>query len=130
MTDIRALVQKTLDDSLYVDGIFSYWQRKSESGSKNEDEYVVYTRSGDSSTLHADNEPLVKSAGVTLRYYYRKNKLETSAGRALVTARETTILTAMKVAGFFCQDGAFDAGDVDGIGFFVSVFEFNYDRVV
>jgi len=130
MTDVKALVQKTLDSVLFQDKVYSHWQRKAEIPGENPDEYIVYTRDGDSNTYHADNGPLVKSAGVTLRYYYHKNKLETTAGRNLVTTRENTILTAMKATGFFCPDGAFDAGDIDGIGFFASVFEFNFDRVV
>jgi hypothetical protein len=130
MPDIRALVQSTLDTAL-AGAMYVFWQRRTEIDSDtNPDEYIVYTLGGDYKRIFADDEPLTKEADVTIRYYYRQEKANTPAGRALVKSREQTILTALKNAGFFCPAGAMDAGDVDDVGCFVSVIECNYGRVI
>ncbi len=130
MSDIRGLVQTTLDTEL-SGAMFVHWQLRVEIQSDpNPNEYVVYTLGGDNDSAFADNEPLVKSADVTLRYYYRKEKLNTHAGREAVKSRENSMLTAMKTAGFYTPSGFFDAGDIDGIGYMVSVSEWSYARVV
>ena len=123
---MRNLLQQTLDDALYPD-VYSFWQRKS---GADVDEYVVYTLSGDSATSHADNEPVTNNANVTIRYYYRSNKLDTYDGRQLVEAREEAIEIALKDAGFTIPFGKFDGGDIDDIGFYVTVFECEYWRVI
>lgn len=123
---MKNLLQQTLDDALYPD-VYSFWQRKS---GADVDEYVVYTLSGDSATSHADNEPVTNNANVTIRYYYRSNKLDTYDGRQLVEAREEAIEIALKDAGFTIPFGKFDGGDIDDIGFYVTVFECEYWRVI
>jgi len=123
---MRNLLQQVLDDALYPE-VYSFWQRKS---GADVDEYVVYTLSGDSATSHADNEPVTNNANVTIRYYYRSNKLDTYDGRQLVEAREEAIEIALKDAGFTIPFGKFDGGDIDDIGFYVTVFECEYWRVI
>lgn len=123
---IRTLVQTTLDTALYAN-VLSYWQRKSGADA---DEYIVYTLNGDSGEEYADDDPLVKAGSVTVRYYYRAEKISTYAGREAVKSRENAIQTALENAGFEIPDGKFDAGDVDDIGYFVTVFECEYWRVV
>ena len=126
MSDIRGLVQMALDTAF--DGkIYVYWQRKS---GADVDEYIVYTQTGDSPEAFADDAPLTKSAGITVRYYYRAEKLDTYTGRQAVKAREDAIESALGGAGFAIPFGRFDAGDVEDIGFYVTVFECEYWRVV
>lgn len=120
---MRNLMQTTLDAAL---SIRSYWQRKSGTDAN---EYVVYTLGGDSAESFADDAPLTKNASVTVRYYYRADLLGTNAGRQAIEARETAIQAALEGAGFVVPNGKFDAGDVDDIGFYVTVFECEYWRV-
>lgn len=125
MFDLKSLIQTTLDTALYPN-VYVYLQRKSGADA---DEYVVYTRSGDNNVVYADDVPLTKDASITVKYYYRSDKIGTKAGRTLVNNREDTILNALESAGFDVS-GPFDAGDVDDIGFYTSVFEISYSRVV
>lgn len=127
MSDIHGMVQTALDTALAESGVYSYWQRKS---GPDADEYIVYTQAGDSGEAFADDAPLVKSAGITVRYYYRAEKLDSHAGRQAVKIRGEAIQTALEGAGFTVPFGPFDAGDVDDIGYFVIVFECEYSRVV
>lgn len=124
---IRSKVQTALDTALYASGVYSYWQRKSGADAN---EYIVYSLSGDAPDFHADDVPLTKEASVTVKYYYRAEKINTHAGREAVKNREATIQAALEGAGFIVPFGKFDAGDVDDIGYFVTVFECDYARVV
>lgn len=124
--DIRGSVQTALDTAL-KGKVYSYWQRKS---GPDTDEYIVYTQAGDSKESHADDAPLTKNASVTVRYYYRAEKLDTHAGREAVKSREDAIEQALEGASFTIPFGRFDAGDVDDIGYFVTVFECEYWRAV
>lgn len=121
-----SLVQSTLDSALYPD-VLSYWQRKT---GPDANEYIVYSRAGDHPESFADDTPLVKNAWITIQYYYRAEMITTQEGREIVKARESGILTALEGAGFVVPDGGFDVGDVDDIGYFVTVFECEYWRVV
>lgn len=123
---IRSLVQLTLDNALYPKGVYSFWQRKTEVDEHNE--YIVYTTT-DIDEFFADDEPLVKSAEVTVRYFYRSGMAETEAGRQVVDDRKKLIMRSMKKAGFDCPFGAFDAGDIDNNGYFATIFEFEYKEV-
>ena len=130
MTDVRGLIQTALDTALNG-AVFVFWQRKAEiEEDPNPSEYIVYTLGGDYNRAFADNAPIVQEADITVRYYYKYEKLDTAAGRALVKSRENTILTALKGAGFSSLGGFFDAGDIDEVGCFTSVAECNYKRVV
>ena len=126
MSDVRSLVQTALDTAL--DGkVRVYWQRKS---GADVDEYIVYTQSGDAERFHADDSPVAKSCSITVKYYYRVDLLDTHSGREAVKDREEDIQTALEEAGFKTPFGAFDAGDVDDIGYFVTVFECEYLREI
>lgn len=123
---IRYLVQSALDTALSP-SVLVHWQRKT---GPDVDEYVVYTFGGDSNEEHADDVPLIKAGSITVRYYYRAEKLDTHVGRQAIKSRESTIDTALRGAGFDLPNGYFDAGDVDDIGFYVTAFECEYWRVV
>ncbi|MDD3040778.1 hypothetical protein [Bacteroides sp.] len=118
---MRDVLQAALDAALYPQ-VLSYWQCKSGDA----DEYIVYSRSGSSIEGSADDAPLVKAENMTIRYYYRGTKISDYAGRQAVEAREDAIQAAVENAGFFLPSGRFDAGDIDDIGFFVTVFECEY----
>jgi hypothetical protein len=123
---MRNLLQTTLDTALYPD-VLVYWQRRA---GPDADEYVIYTVNGDSGEDFADNTALIKNASATVKYYYRVEKAGTYAGRQAIETRENTIETALKDAGFDMPFGKFDAGEIDGNGYFVTVFECEYWRVV
>ena len=124
---IKNLVQTTLDNALFDEGIYSYEQNKS---GPDADEYIVYSSSGDNQEDFADDEELVKSADITLRYYYRAERLDNYTKKQEVRTIENLIESSMKAAGFNLPFGKFDAGDVDDIGYMVTVFEFEYWRVI
>ncbi len=102
---MRNLLQTTLDTALYPD-VLVYWQH------------------------FADNTALIKNASATVKYYYRVEKAGTYTGRQAIETRENTIETALKNAGFDMPFGKFDAGEIDGNGYFVTIFECEYWRVV
>lgn len=124
---IKDLIQTTLDAVLYPKNIFVYEQRKS---GPDADEYVVYSMSGDIEENYADDEILVKNANVTVKYFYRSEKLDNYSTRKNVREIEDLIENALKEAGFSIPYGRFDAGDVDDIGYMTTVFECEYWRVV
>lgn len=127
MTDIRAMVQETLDTALYPD-VRVYWLRKSDG--EDPDEYVVYTLDGDPVGEYADDAPLTRDANVSIRYYYRDFMVTTNSGRAAIITREEQIAAALMSAGFTLPNGYFDVGDIDDIGFGATVFEAYFSRVV
>ena len=125
---MKTLIQTALDTALYSTyKIQSHDQRKT---GPDADEYIVYSQSGDSAEAHADNQPILKAGSMTVRYYYRAEKIETHTGRQAIKTREDAIQTALEGAGFTIPFGRFDAGDVDDIGYFVTVFECEYWRAV
>lgn len=124
---IKDLVQLTLDTVLYPKNIYAHDQRKS---GPDTDEYVVYSTSGDSREDFADDEVLTKNASVTVKYYYRAEKLDNYLTRKKVREVEDLIETSLEDAGFTIPFGRFDAGDVDDIGYMTTVFECEYWRVV
>ncbi len=123
---IRSLMQTALDTALNP-SVLVHWQRKT---GPDVDEFIVYTLGGDSKEMPADDMPLIKNANITVRYYYRTEKIDTPAGRQAVISREDAIEAALETAGFSIPGGKFDAGDIDDIGFYVTVFECEYWRVV
>ena len=131
MIDIRSLIQTKLDTALNSFGVYVFWQRRIEVASDpNPNEYIVFTYGGESPEKHADNKPLIERAYVTIRYYYRAENADTYAKRQIISGRETLIKTSLKNAGFNIDVGPFDAGDVDDIGFYCTVFECSYSEVV
>ena len=124
---IKDLVQLTLDTVLYPKNIYVYDQRKS---GIDADDYVVYSTSGDNREEFADDEVLIKNASVTVRYYYRVEKLDNYNTKKAVREIEDLIETSLEDAGFVIPFGKFDAGDVDDIGYMTTIFECEYWRVV
>lgn len=124
---IKDLVQLTLDTVLYPKDILVHEQRKS---GPDADEYVVYSSSGDNREDFADDEVLIKNASVTVRYYYRAEKLDNYTTKKKVREVEDLIESSLEDAGFVIPFGRFDAGDVDDIGYMTTVFECEYWRVV
>lgn len=138
MIDIRNLIQTTLDTSLASKGIYSYWNKKIESQNENKDEYIVYTYGGEDTDDFADDDDLVKSLDVTIRYYYRDTLLESKAGRDKIKETEQLIKQALENAGFEIPYGSYDLGNIDskkegdmkGSGFNTVIFECEYWVVV
>ncbi|MDF2591396.1 MAG: hypothetical protein K0S75_862 [Clostridia bacterium] len=124
---IKDLLQNTLDTVLHPKGIHVHDQRKS---GPEAHEYVVYSSAGDSSQEFADDIVLTKNASLTVRYYYRSSKLDNYTTRKKVREIEDIIENALIDAGFEIPPGRFDAGDVDDIGYCVTVFECEYWRGV
>mgnify|MGYP000976645529 CR=1 FL=1 len=127
---IRELLQNTLDTAVVSDGVYSYWQRKTETAGQDNDEYIVYLLNEDLNEVFADDEALIKNKSITVKYYYRDSYLDTPEGRLHVDQRAEVILQSLLGAGFTCPNGYFDAGNVDDIGFSTIVFEINYIRLV
>lgn len=130
MTDIRGQLHTALDNALYSAGIFSYWNRKSESEEENPNEYIVYTSGGDIGEDFADDTVITKNASFTVRYYYRNTMLNSKIGREKIKLHELMILNALENEGFSVPEGPFDAGDIDDIEFGTIIFNCNYWRVV
>lgn len=124
---IKDLVQLTLDNVLFEKGIYVHEQRKTGADA---DEYVVYTFGGDIREDFADDETIVKNANVTIKYFYRSERLDNYSTRKKVREIENLIENTLEKAGFEMPFGRFDAGDVDDIGYFVTVFECEYWRVI
>ncbi len=124
---IKDLVQTALDSVLSAKNIYIFPQRKM---GGNYNEYVVYTMSGDSRGDYADDEVITKTADVTVKYYYRSDKLNNYDEMEAVKEIEDLIETSLEAAGFDIPFGRFDAGDIEDIGYLVTVFECNYWRVV
>ena len=124
---IKDLIQTSLDATLYPKNIYVYEQRKSGADA---DQYVVYSANGDTPESYADNEPIVKNATVTIKYYYRSEKLDNYTTRQEVREIENLIQTALEDVGFKIPFGRFDGGDVDDIGYHTTIFECEYWRVV
>ncbi len=124
---MKDLVQVTLDNVLYEKNIFVHEQRKS---GPDVDEYVVYSSSGDIREFYADDVNLTRNAQITVRYYYRAEKLDNYSSRQKVREIEDLIENALEGAGFEIPYGRFDGGDIDDIGYMVTIFECEYGRVV
>jgi len=130
MIDARDKVQTALDTALVGTGVYVFWQRRVEiAGATNPGEYVVYTLAGDRDRAFADNDPLIKNAEVVVRYFYRLEMVGTQTGRTAIKARETALLAALHGAGFRTPNGAFDAGDIDDVGYFTSIIAGVLSRV-
>lgn len=128
--DIRGRLQTALDAELCRDKVYSHWNQKASTKGENPKEYIVYSMNSDSNATYADGLPMVKVASATIRYYYRAELLNNPTGRQRVKDRESQILVALLRGGFSFPSGAFDAGDIDGIGFGTIIVECEYWRVV
>lgn len=124
---IKDLVQAALDGILYEKNIYTFSQRKM---GGNYDEYVVYTVSGDNKEAYADDKVMTKSADVTVKYYYRADMLNDYESMKAVKETEDLIENVLEAAGFEIPFGRFDAGDIEDIGYLVTIFECEYWRAV
>lgn len=124
---VKNLVQVTLDNVLYPKDIYVHEQRKT---GPDADEYVVYSTSGDIREFYSDDVNKVRNANITIKYYYRAEKLNNYTTRQKVREIEDLIESALENAGIEIPFGKFDAGDVDDIGFMTTIFECEYWRVV
>ena len=124
---MKALIQSTLDTALAGKNIKVYEQRKTGEDAK---EYIVYTKGTTTSDNFADDSVLVQTDSVTVKYYYSDSFMDTRTGRTQIHTIEELIKTALINAGFSLPGGYFDAGDVDEIGYMVTIFECDYQRVI
>jgi hypothetical protein len=124
---IKDLLQTCLDNVLLSKKIYVHEQKKS---GKDADQYVVYSVNGDEKSAYADDTANSKNASVTVKYFYRESKLETHASKVKVREIEDLIESTLESSGFEIPFGRFDAGDIDGIGYMVTVFECEYWRVI
>lgn len=124
MFDIRSYVQTALDTALYPN-VKTYWAKKT---GPDVDEYIVYTLDENYNSDHADDVELIRTFSVNVMYYYRDDKVMTSAGRAAIKSRENQIATALETAGFEVV-GPIDVGE-DESGFASCVFDCLYQVVV
>ena len=124
---MKNLLQTCLDSVLFSKGIHVHEQKKS---GPDADQYVVYTMSGDTKEVFADNKVAVKNGNVTVKYFYRESKLEKHSSKLKVREIEDLIESTLESNGFEVPFGRFDAGDIDGIGYMVTIFECEYWRVV
>lgn len=123
MIDVRLRVQQALDKALHPLGVLSFWQRKENSAGE---EYIVYTISSNTPTMHADNVCLYSTAEIIVLFYYPKGMLDSGKGKARVDACETAIQAAMRGWGFTVLSGPEDAGDFGDIGKLASAMLFSF----
>lgn len=124
---IKDLVQEILDNVLYPKGIYTHEQRKI---GPDTSQYVVYRMGGDSKEAHADDEVLTKAASITVIYFYRTNLIDNYETKQQVREIEDLIESALEDAGFSIPYGRFDGGDINDIGYYTTIFECEYWRVV
>lgn len=122
-------IQTVLDTLLNTDKVYVYWQRKTESKGQDPKEYVIYSQNDSPPGINADNKPLTRDAGITVRYYYLTDLQETRTGRAKVQTRAKSILVAMENARFESTTGIMWMGDIDSVGKSVAVMDFTYSEV-
>lgn len=122
---IKDLVQLVLDNTFHAE-IPCFWQTKTDD--TDQSEYIVYT-TNDIDECFAGNEPLIKVANVTVKYFYRNDLIGTYEGRTAIGGNIKKIMRQFKRFNFDCPTGAFDGGDVDGIGFLTSIMEFEYKEI-
>lgn len=124
---IKTLLQETLDNALIPKNIYSYDQRKT---GNNANEYIVYSVSGEVKDSFADNINLVKHTNITVRYYYNDELLGDFESRKQIRENEKLIEQALEEQGFYMPFGKFDGGDIDDIGYLVTIFECEFWEVL
>lgn len=121
-------VQAVLDT--YLNGaVYAFWNQFIEIPQKTQSEYVIYSQSDSPTGMSADNKPLIRDVGITIRYYFDSNLEKTSTGRTGVLARADGILNAMENAGFETTTGIMFMGDIDSVGKSVAVMDFTFMEV-
>ncbi len=124
---IKTLLQETLDNALIPKNIYSYDQRKT---GNNANEYIVYSLSGEVKDDFADNINLIKHTNITVRYYYNAELLGDFESRKQIRENEKLIEQALEEQGFYMPFGKFDGGDIDDIGYLVTIFECEFWEVL
>lgn len=124
---IKTLLQETLDNALIPKNIYSYDQRKT---GNNANEYIVYSVSGEVKDDFADNINLIKHTNITVRYYYNDELLGDFESRNQIRENEKLIEQALEEQGFYMPFGKFDGGDIDDIGYLVTIFECEFWEVL
>ena len=124
---IKDLIQMVLDTALVSENIRVYDQLKT---GADLDSYIVYSLSGDSGEFFTDDEVMAKNASITVKYYYRTQMLDNYVTRKKVRTIEDLIEASLEEANIKVPFGRFDGGDVDGIGYYTTIFECEYWRVI
>jgi hypothetical protein len=127
MTDVRALIQLTLDNRLASENIYSYWGEKKEVPGET-DMYVVYNVSNDSNPDYADNKPLSRVAYCIIGFYYSKTLAATYSGRSTILGHVENIKSDLRNAGFTVS--SFDDNDPDDNVYSRIVIEAEYAEVI
>ena len=131
MNDILDLVQVTLDTLLAEDGVRSFWGRRAEIDTDTKTyEYVIYELNNDNADVSADGKLYYRMTSVSLQYYVKYSKARTYQGRHDAMDRMDSIREAMREAGFGCQSGWFEIGDVDDVGFATFRSEYEIPRLM
>lgn len=121
-------VQTVLDT--YLNGVvYVFWNSFQDIQGTTQSEYVIYTQSDSPTGMAADNKPLIREVGITVRYYFDSNLEKTKTGRTKVLTRADGILNAMEGAGFESVTGTMFMGDLDDIGYSVVVMDFVFHEV-
>lgn len=128
MNEILNLVQVTLDNILSEQNIRIYWGRRVDDTDSNQTEYVIYNLEGDLADVSADGDVLYRRMTVSLQYYAKYNTMRTYTGRQQIMQRLDDLREGMRNAGFGCEGGWFEIGDVDEIGFATFRSEYNTPR--
>lgn len=124
---IKTLLQETLDNALIPKNIYSYDQRKT---GNNANEYIVYSVSGEVKDEFTDDINLVKHTNITVRYYYNVELLGDFESRKQIRENEKLIEQVLEEQGFYMPFGKFDGGDIDDIGYLVTIFECEFWEVL
>lgn len=120
------VLQLALDTFLYPKGIHVYYQSKV--NPDDPQEYVVYKRNGEYPVQSGDNKVLLDDTRLTIQYFYQTMLLNTPGGRTRIYDIPEGIQRAIRPKGFYTPNGPFDAGDIEGTGYNVTILEVYYAR--
>lgn len=131
MNEILDLVQLTLDTLLAESGIYSFWGRRTDiDANPNATEYIIYSIDNDQADVSADGDVMYRMMSVSLQYYVKYAIARTHSGRKTTSDRMDAIREAMRNAGFGCDNGWMEIGDVDDVGFATFRSEYSIPRLM
>ena len=110
------ILKKALDDAIFPK-VKTYAGRLPDLASTPK-EFCVYSVSSMPSQIYQDDGLTGGQDKIILRYYHAS-----SMSLKEVRAREREILNALLNAEFTCPGGAFELGDIDGIGYDTTGYE-------
>lgn len=110
------ILKKALDDAIYP-RVKTYAGKLPDLESAPR-EFCVYSVSSMPSQIYQDDGLVAGQDKIILRYYHTR-----SMNLKEVRAREREILNALLNAEFTCPGGAFELGDIDGIGYDTTGYE-------